>query len=439
MNFQKHNPLHFFCIQTITFNFILFVLQIFPVISGYSQSQVKTGRSIFNMDSIHEIRLTFSQPAHWDSLMHAYNSFHEIDSLDTVQMRATVQIDGKKIDSVGVKLKGNYSFSIPTDKKPLKIDFNAFVKSKNYEGLRAINLSNEFPDPSMLRNTVAYKILREAGVKAPRTAFAKVFVNNKYKGVYTLIEQIDKSFLTDHFNENSGELIKAVASSLTWLQGDTLSFWRNFEMKTKNKPESWTRLIAFAKKINLTPYDIFYDSLKSVFDFNSYLPVLAADIIFNNWDSYFFGQNYYLYRDSSENKYYYLPWDYNVSLNTNFGSDGDYSILPFENENRIFKLPLPLKVNNNETLKNMYLEELCKVNSIMTSDSLKIFIQKMHDLIRPSLKADLGKVMSIEQYDQSLHKNLNIADMEFTGLLYFISSRSIQIAKQLNTAGYHCR
>lgn len=439
MNSNKLKPLYFFCFHNITPVFILLFLMIFSVKSGYSQNQVKTGKTIFNIDTIHEIRLTFSQPSHWDSLMLAYNSFHEIDSLDTFQMRATIQIDGKKIDSIGVKLKGNYSFSIPTDKKPLKIDFNTFVKSKNYEGLRAINLSNEFPDPSMLRNTVAFKILREVGVKAPRTAFAKVFINNKYKGVYTIIEQIDKAFLSDHFNENSGDLIKAVASSLNWLQDDTLSFWRNFEIKSKKKSDTWTRLIAFAKKINLTPYDIFYDSLKSVFDFNSYLPVLAADIIFNNWDSYFFGQNYYLYRDSTENKYYYLPWDYNVSLNTNFGSDGDYSILPFGMENRIFKLPLPLKVKNNEMLKDLYLEELCKINAIMTSDSLKTFIMKMHNLIRPALKNDTGKVMTIEQYDQSLQKNLNIADMEFTGLLYFISSRSIQIAKQLNTAGYHCR
>ena len=119
MNSRHRKPLHFFCIHSLTPVFIFLLFLIFSAKSGYCQNAAKTGKTIFNIDSIHEIRLIFSQPAHWDSLMNAYNMTHEIDSMDTFQMRATVQIDGKKIDSIGVKLKGNYSFSIPTDKKPL--------------------------------------------------------------------------------------------------------------------------------------------------------------------------------------------------------------------------------------------------------------------------------------------------------------------------------
>jgi spore coat protein CotH len=398
----------------------------------------ETGNTIFKMDTIHEIRLTFNQPAFWDTLVKTYRNYHDIDSLDKNKLLANVQIDGHKLDSIGVKLKGNYSFSIPTDKKPMKIDFNAWVKGRNYEGLRAINLSNEFPDPSLLRNTVAYKILRDAGAKAPRTAFARVFVNNQYKGLYTIIEQIDKSFLNDHFNEDGGELIKAVASSLFWIPNDTLNLKRNYEIKSKATPKTWSDLNELAQLINITPDEIFFDSMKSVFDFRSYLTVFAADIIFNNWDSYFFGQNYYLYRDSARNQYHYLPWDYNVSLNTNEGSDGDYVILPEIKESRIFKLPLPIKVVNTEPLKTMYLEEVCRIHGILASDSLEKFILRMHNMILPAVKSDPGKVMTTEQFEQSLQKNLNLSDMGFTGLLYFISYRSIEIARQLNQAGVYC-
>lgn len=415
--------------------FLLFTL--FFTLNIQVKGEVNTGDTIFRMDTIHEIRLTFSEKDNWDTLENRYNRFHDIDSLDRFMAMATIEIDGVSVDSVGVKLKGNYTYSISTGKKPMKIDFNAFVKGKRYEGLRALNLSNEFPDPSMLRNTVGYKILRDAGLIVPRTSFAKVFVNDVYKGLYSVIEQIDKSYLRMHFKDGEGELIKGVASSLFWLPDDTLSFWRNFEIKNKNTPETWSRLIAFAKKINTTPAEVFYDSLSTEFDFDSYIPVFAADVIFNNWDSYFFGQNYYIYKDSTEGRYHFLAWDYNNALNNQEGKE-DFQILPGGSNNYLLSLPLPVKILNNKKLRSKYFDELCSINKIMASDSIKTFILKMHNLIRPALLKDTGKEMTIQQYDESLHKFISLSDIGFSGLLNFIHYRNIQVNNMLNKAGHSC-
>ena len=415
-------------------------LWIFMLLFHSSDAQISNGNNVFSTDSIHEVRLIFSQPHYWDTLVARYDKEHsEYDHYEDDSAKpllASVKIDGEKADSVGVKLKSNLSYSIPTNKKPMKIYFNSFVKGRTFDGLYRLNLSNEFPDPSMLRNTVAYKIFRDAGVMASRTSFARVYINNKYIGLYVMIEQVDKAFFARHFKYSGGELIKALAGYLYWFENDTMSFRTNYEIKAKNTPQTWSRLIAFAKKINTTPSNDFYDSLTTTFNIDSYITVFAADIVFNNWDSYFYGQNYYIYRDSAESKYYYLPWDYNVSLNNYDMSGADYSILPDGTNDDLFQLPLTSKVVNNEILKKKYFHELFRINQYISPDSMETFIHKMHNLIAPALKADSGKVMTMDQYEKSLTQRVGISEIDFEGLLKFIHYRHDQVSKMLKDEGY---
>lgn len=409
-------------------NRIIFFSVLFLICIGFkSNATLQNGESVFTMDSVHEIRLYFTQSHYWDTLLSNYESTHDSIPLDKGFLMANVRIDGKNLDSIGVKLKSNLSYTIPSDKKPFKLDFNEFVKGKSFDGLSSLNLSNEFPDPSMLRNTVAYKIFRDLGIRAPRTSFAKVYVNDIYKGLYVIIEQVDKVFLTRHFKYGRGELIKPIGAYLFWFEDDTLSFRKYYEIKVNNSTNAYSRLISFTQKINTTPANIFYDSLKSVLDFDSYISVFAADIVFNNWDSYFYGQNYYLYRDSAEEKYYYLPWDYNISLNNYDIGGADYSILPGGENDDIFELPLPHKIIDNKKLRKKYLDEIFRINQYISNDSLEKFILTMHNLISSALVDDTGKVMTMDQFDKSLLSRVSISEIDFEGLLSFIRYRKLQI------------
>lgn len=414
--------------------FIVFFL----ILISSKEVRASDGNSVFIIDSIHVVKLWFKQPHYWDTLMERYQSVHTMDTADVIPLLAKMSFDGKIVDSIGVKLKSGSSFEIPSNKKPLKLDFNAFVKGRSFDGLKALNLSNEFPDPTLLRNTVVFKIFREAGIIAPRTSFARVYVNDVYKGLYVLIEQVDKTYINHHFNNSSGELAKVTATSLYYLENDTSSFKRQYQFKTKNNANSWSHLIAFAKKVNETSAANFYDSLMNDFDFDSYLKVFSADIVFNNWDSYFYGQNYYLYRDSAEKKYYFLPWDYNLSLNNYEVSGGDFSILPGDKNQRLFELPLTAKIVNNKYLKKRYLDEICDMNKRISADSTINFIKKMHALLRPVLQSDTGKAMTMKQHDLSLMQEINLYDIPMAGLLFFINYRQQQILEMLKKEGVEC-
>ena len=92
------------------------------------------GKDFFSKDSIHVVKLYFSQCNYWDSLA-IYKKLN--DSLESSQfMQATVIIDGKKFYACGLRFKGESSYDFyPGKKKPFRIKFDKFIKGQNFNGL----------------------------------------------------------------------------------------------------------------------------------------------------------------------------------------------------------------------------------------------------------------------------------------------------------------
>ena len=49
-------------------------------------------------------------------------------------------------------------------------------------------------------------LFRRMGLEAEREAHARLYINNAYAGLYTIVESLDKTFLTKNFGENDGHL-----------------------------------------------------------------------------------------------------------------------------------------------------------------------------------------------------------------------------------------
>ena len=132
-------------------------------------SQGTEGDSLFHEPIIHTIKLYFHQSHWWDSLVY----YKPLD----FKMLADVQVDGNYIDSIGVQFKGNSSYNAPGKKKPFKIDFNEYVSGQNYDGLKTINLSNSVNDPTLMREKLYLDFCLDAGIPAPRAAYANLYLN----------------------------------------------------------------------------------------------------------------------------------------------------------------------------------------------------------------------------------------------------------------------
>ncbi|MEM1119717.1 MAG: CotH kinase family protein [Bacteroidota bacterium] len=296
---------------------------------GTNHLSAQAGKNLFDPNVLHEISFTFSEVGFWDSLLVNYGDSSSFSGSDIAwEMAETMEIDGTILDSVGVRLRGKSSFRHASEfKKPFKIDLNEYVRGQAYDGMKKFNLHNGACDPSQLRDFIAYDVLRTAGVKAPRVSHARVYINGQYWGLYSIIEQIDKTFVQNNFSNGSGNLYKNNAwSQLEWLGTDLAAYQEDIELKTNETEADWSDFLEFVDILNNTPDSTFAEAIQKVFNVESYLRVLAADIGLNNWDSYVDNRrNWYLYHNPETDLFEWIPWDYNLSM----GGDFAYTANPY--------------------------------------------------------------------------------------------------------------
>lgn len=275
------------------------------------------GNEIFDESYVHEIRINFDDPDYWNSLTNNYDNFYP----NIPYILADVNIDGNSLDSIGVRLKGYSSYFFNTSiKKSIKLDFNEFVAGRKYDGLKKLNLNNGTGDPAIQRDAICFDLMRKSGVAAPRTSYAKIFLNDTYWGLYVLIEQIDKVFLTDQFGSKDGHLFKNMGNSdLKWEGADSTIYQEVFDLKTGQDPNAWNSFINFVDVLNNTSDQDFKEEIEKVFDVNRYLKTLTVDVAMNNWDSYIqHGRNFYIYENPITKRFQWIPWDYNLAMGGSF-------------------------------------------------------------------------------------------------------------------------
>ncbi len=220
---------------------------------------------------------------------------------------------------VGVRYKGNGTFlsSQKSLKRSLKVDLNRFVKGQKLAGMSQLNLHNSVRDPSGMNEAVAYRLFREGGVPAPRTAFARVYVTvpgtheRQYFGLFTLVEDVGNGFLDEHFSSKKGALFKPVTPSLFADVGDDWKTYNQaYDPKGDLAGEQKRRVIEFSKFVSSAPDDEFNARLGDFLEIDNAARYLAITSWLTDLDGILGpGQNYYVYLHPKTRKFSFIPWD----------------------------------------------------------------------------------------------------------------------------------
>src|SRR3954463_12639399 len=93
-------------------------------------------------------------------------------------VKGSVEFEGKTWSNVGVRFKGNSTYlgSARGLKRPFKLDFNHYDGEQRFLGFSTLNLNNDIMDTAHLRQALGFALFREAGMIAPRTAFAQLYL-----------------------------------------------------------------------------------------------------------------------------------------------------------------------------------------------------------------------------------------------------------------------
>lgn len=412
---------------------MLLLSAVFSFTLNYAQTN---GTVLFSNLTVHEIRVNTPYPALFDTLEAHYNGMMGSSSY----VMCSVQIDGAAIDSVGIKEKGyfsNWGMQPGQVKKPLKLDLGEYGSDERFDGVKKINLQNGFEDPSMMHDALAYRILRDAGLPAPRSSYAKVYLNNVYWGLYIVVEEPDKNFLELRFPDKNGNLYKAEQSGLEYDGTSRFDYLDNFEQKlSQNGDTSWNDLIRLHDLI-LNSGSLFYDSITNYFNIEYFLKSIAVDYLTDNWDNFIgHNRNFWLYHSTTDNKFHWIPWDYNLAFSAG-GCD-----LMWDNFGQTNPLPtLWTNCRNNAVLRDQYYYLACTINNaVFTNAHLDPFIDSMKTLIRPDLNTDPNKFFTIAEFDQNITQDVTAGMFSTTykGLKPWIQNRHDETISSLSALGYSC-
>ncbi len=244
--------------------------------------------------------------------------------------RGSVTVDGKTFHKVGFRYKGggSYMASMGRLRKNVKVDFDRYKQTATLNGLKTLNLNSGAADPTRSREGLAYSIYRAAGVPSPRTAFAEVTVSvpGKYTlevaGVYTLVEQVDDSFLSHRFQSAKGLLLKPEVSMMAPMRrafeylGETWDAYdASYGARRKPTAQEAGRIIEFARLIHKSDDATFRSKIGSFLDVDTFLRFVACTSFVANMDSILASNhNAFIYLDPRSGRFHFIPWDVDLAF-----------------------------------------------------------------------------------------------------------------------------
>jgi hypothetical protein len=114
-------------------------------------------------------------------------------------------------EPIQVSLRRKPTIAIPSDDDPrkvsLKIDIDEYLPDQEWHTRRKLSLENG-EGSALIDEGFSWLLMARAGLITGGVSWVRVHVNGTSQGIYTRVEQIDKSYLRRHLGEDDGFLYK---------------------------------------------------------------------------------------------------------------------------------------------------------------------------------------------------------------------------------------
>ncbi|HTL82452.1 MAG TPA: CotH kinase family protein [Bacteroidia bacterium] len=392
------------------------------------------GDSIWAVPFIHDIYLNYSQTDFYDSLVNT----HVTDTY----IQTTMIFDGRTM-IIGSKFKGNSSYNNPSQKKSFKLDLNMYVPGQDYDGIKKLNLNNGFKDPTMMREKLMLDFCNAHNIPAPRCTYARVYLNNVFWGLYTLVEEVNSKFLRQQYPDDNGALFKGDPSGdLKYYGSSYTNYTSHYELQSDDTLYDWSKLVHLIDIGNNTPAANYYDSLETVLNSWSFLDYLAVCNIFVDLDSYIgSGHNYFLYEDSTYDKFHMIAWDVNEGFgNFNLGMTiSQLQNLNYDYLNQPANKPLAQKILADPTYHANYVGIFCVYMADFNNAYMDPKIDSLANMIRNDVYADTASMYTPQNFEDNIVQDIQIIGGPgggwICGLKPFITARNASLSSQLQPYG----
>lgn len=397
-------------------------------LATFAATAVAQVPDLYEPSIIRDVYLNFSQTNWWSQLTTNYAS-------DT-NLAATMVVDGITYPNVGVRFRGNTSYTmLPTqpnqgwEKKSFNIEMDWLVPGQDIYGYDHLNLNNGFHDPTFLREFLTYYIMRRHGV-APKCNFVRLFLNGSLWGLYINVQQPNKDMMKEWFRSNDGNRYRCFPTSgsfsngrcaYTQLSPNTAA---SYLSAYQAKQGDGTDLMNLCTVLNATTLATPQNTLTSVFSVDAFYRYAAVMNVSGTLDSYLeSGKDHFLYIDEVHGDGTTFPFDLNESW------EGATTLAPDYATTNTFR-PGFTKTLQFADWQQRYKAHLAAVvEQTFNPTHLTPLVQQYHALIAPYVTADPKKIYTTAQFTTNLNSSVTISNPPFgnstlVGLVPYVQQRS---------------
>jgi hypothetical protein len=289
---------------------------------------------------------------------------------------------------VGIRLKGGRGSMRPlTGKSAFKVKFSHSVSGQRFLGLKTLTLNNMVQDPSMISETLSYRVFRAAGIAAPRTGYASVSVNGAEYGLYLNVETPDLVMLrnwyasTQHLYEGEygADAVPGGGEAFQVDEGD------------ENDRGDLEALIADASG----PSEGFAAAVAPRLDLAQATRMWAVEKYVGHWDGYAGGvtdpdhpNNYFLHSDAS-GRFTFMPWGTDLTWEGRIPFD--------EHGGALFRF-----CQWSDECRAMYREAVAEISALVQTLDMDAMAVSLSGALRPWQELDPRREYSLQQIDAAV-------------------------------------
>lgn len=390
-------------------------------------------QDLYDVDTLRTIQIQFHD-SNWLQLLRQ-NYASETNIL------ATVTVDGVSYPNVGVRIRGNTSYTaLPpgSEKFSLKLEFDFVDPNQELMGYQELNLNNGFRDPTFTREVVYNNYLAQF-IPNARANHVLVTLNGQNWGVYINVQQPNKRMLRDYFTNADGARISCQNNpngpGLTY-NGPSASGYTAY---TVNHPGGFTdpivqALIPVTQAVTQGSLSTWWE-IDNTFAIDPSIWTVALENLLTDDDSYVNkGCDFFVYRNPIDGRTHLLQRDANETF-----TQSAWSITRnFTQTNK----PVLSRVLSVPELRQRYMAHYRVIARNLNWAYFGPIFTAHRNRIASHVQADPKKIYTYALFEQNFTSTVNLgvsglAGGTLVGIQQFVQDRAQQLAAiaELQAAG----
>ena len=274
----------------------------------------------------------------WEEINSHSTYYYDELGVERYKVEGILQID----DGNGLG-EGSFGYgeTVPNATVQVRGQTSSYLASKNYKirikagkgeynGQRTLALNNHVTDPYRFLNKMCYDLLADIPqLMSARTQFVHLYVKDTTAGgsgeyvdygLYTMVEQINKTYLANHGLDDHGKLYKV--NMFEWYAYDEImavgddydedAFESYLEIKGSDDHSDLRNVLTQLENYSIPITQI----IDEHFDAENICYWMAFQILIGNYDSG--PRNAYIYSPQNSQKWYFISWDMDASFRRNY-------------------------------------------------------------------------------------------------------------------------